>query len=86
MKKLLIVLTGIVLALTMVSAQTKPAAPPTRNPLPRTPDGHPDLSGIWQAGGVSLFGEIGEVVPSAAGRAAVAAGGTGRAGARAATA
>jgi hypothetical protein len=29
----------------------------------RDPSGHPDLSGIWQAIGVSLFGETGEVRP-----------------------
>lgn len=32
--------------------------------IPRAPDGHPDLSGIWQAFGVSLFGETGQVVPN----------------------
>src|SRR5215470_7814650 len=31
--------------------------------IPRAPDGKPDLSGIWQAIGVSLFGETGEVRP-----------------------
>ena len=31
--------------------------------IPRTPEGRPDLSGIWQAIGVSLFGETGEVRP-----------------------
>src|SRR5579862_6893653 len=31
--------------------------------IPHAPDGKPDLSGIWQAIGVSLFGETGEVRP-----------------------
>jgi hypothetical protein len=31
--------------------------------IPRASDGKPDLSGIWQAIGVSLFGETGEVRP-----------------------
>jgi hypothetical protein len=28
-------------------------------PIPRTPDGRPDLSGTWQGGGVSITGEDG---------------------------
>jgi len=46
-------------------AQKPPAA---AKAIPRAPDGHPDLSGIWQAGGVSLYGETGEVVPGTTGR------------------
>jgi hypothetical protein len=32
---------------------------PNPNPMPRAADGKPDLSGTWQAGGVSIFGEPG---------------------------
>ncbi|HLI83367.1 MAG TPA: hypothetical protein VKV17_05585 [Bryobacteraceae bacterium] len=32
---------------------------PNPNPMPRASDGKPDLSGTWQAGGVSIFGEPG---------------------------
>src|SRR2546422_8645405 len=50
MKNKLIASLGVVFALlaTPVStiAQNKKALPP----LPRTPDGHPDLSGVWQPG------------------------------------
>jgi len=70
MKKYLIVLAGFMLAVASASAQqSAPKAAPAKA-LPRTADGHPDLSGIWQAGGVSLFGETGEAVPSAAGAGA----------------
>src|SRR5215469_17026288 len=33
--------------------------PPNPNPMPHTADGKPDLSGTWQAGGVSINGEPG---------------------------
>jgi len=54
----------VLISLAFISAafgQTNPA-------IPRDAAGHPDLSGVWQSGGVSLFGETGEAVPSAAGR------------------
>ncbi len=39
-------------------AQTSSAAPaaPTK-PIPRAANGKPDLSGVWQGGGVSLYGD-----------------------------
>jgi len=33
--------------------------PPNAKPMPRSADGKPDLSGTWQAGGVSIYGEPG---------------------------
>ena len=42
-------LVGLVLAALPALAQSK---------IPRTADGHPDFSGVWQGGGVSLYGEV----------------------------
>ena len=36
-----------------------PSGPVIHKPIPRTPDGKPDLSGTWQGGGVSITGEDG---------------------------
>ena len=36
-----------------------PTGPVTHKPIPRTPDGKPDLTGTWQSGGVSITGEDG---------------------------
>src|SRR5580704_13018002 len=46
------------LGLLPAAAQTS-----TSGKIPHAADGKPDLSGIWQAIGVSLFGETGEVRP-----------------------
>jgi hypothetical protein len=36
--------------------------------IKRTPDGKPDISGVWQSGGVSLYGDQGRATPPAAPR------------------
>lgn len=49
-----------VTASAMLLAQTGAPAPESATkPIPRTADGHPDLTGTWQAGGVSINGEPG---------------------------
>lgn len=65
---------GVLAGSGLVYAQTAPA--PAAKPIPRAADGKPDLSGIWQALGVSLTGET----PAQPGGAYPAGGGGGRAG------
>ncbi len=42
---------ALIAGLSLAVAQEAPPAPTAKPPVPRTPDGHPDLSGIWQGGG-----------------------------------
>ena len=76
-----------ILAITIVgligplAAQNTPA-PAATKPIPRTGDGKPDLSGVWQALGVSLTGETpaqqpGGAYPAGGGAAGVAPAGRG---------
>jgi hypothetical protein len=63
-------LTGLAFATaTAMLAQT-----PAAKPIPRAADGHPDLSGIWQALGVSLTGETPAPTPRPAAPPPAAAG------------
>lgn len=54
MKKQLAIVFAIALGALPLTAQNSPGSD---KPIPRAADGHPDLSGIWQALGVSLTGE-----------------------------
>ena len=49
---------SLALALLFATAEAQPARAPTK-PISRTPDRKPDLTGTWQAGGVSITGEPG---------------------------
>jgi hypothetical protein len=65
-KRLSLPVAALVLSGT-VSAQTPTAS------IPRTPDGKPDFSGVWQTGGISLSGTQANVVPAAPAASAPAA-------------
>lgn len=62
MDRLLIIPILLALALPAL-AQTPTAVPNVAGKVARAADGKPDLSGIWQAQGVSLYGETGELRP-----------------------
>lgn len=55
-----IVTVAAAVAIASAQAPQKNSAPTAATkPIPRTPDGKPDLTGTWQAGGVSINGEPG---------------------------
>jgi hypothetical protein len=66
---------SLVTAWGTVAAQDAPTA---SKPIPRASDGKPDLSGIWQALGVSLTGETPAPPAGGAGRPGAGRGGGGR--------
>ena len=73
----------LVTVLTIFVSSVLSAQAPAAAPIKRTADGHPEFSGIWQSGGISVTGgPTGNVVPAAAAPAAPAAGGRGGGGAR----
>jgi hypothetical protein len=43
----------------MPQGAAKDSRPVVHNPIPRAADGKPDMTGTWQAGGVSITGEAG---------------------------
>jgi len=56
-----------ILLLAVASSMPSSAQTPT---IRRAADGKPDISGVWQSGGVSLYGDQGTAAPPAAARGA----------------
>jgi hypothetical protein len=54
---------AVALALAAAAWLVSPAAQDSPDAIPRTPDGRPDISGVWQSGGVSLYGDQGRAGP-----------------------